>query len=85
MIMDLISQLETSETDSILDCGLLKFEHREKFRGFSELSGCEMKTHFLEISKGIRPNKGIKRNSEKGETFGFLVPKEDFYFIESWF
>lgn len=32
MIMDLIIQLENVETDSILDLGLSKFEHREKFR-----------------------------------------------------
>jgi hypothetical protein len=32
MIMDIIIQLENVETDSILDLGLSKFEHREKFR-----------------------------------------------------
>lgn len=47
MIMDLISQLQTSETDSMLDLGLLKFEHREEFRGFFQLNGCGTKTHFL--------------------------------------
>ena len=36
MIMTLIEQLENSKTDSILDLGLSKFEHREKFRTFAK-------------------------------------------------
>ena len=51
MIMELIEQLESSQTDSILDLGLSKFEHREKFRKFAEAKGYELKIHFLDISK----------------------------------
>ena len=85
VIMDLVIQLENVEIDSILDLGLSKFEHREKFRKFSELNGCEFKTHFLDISKETRLNRVTKRNIEKGETFEFVVSKEDFYFMENWF
>ena len=85
VIMDLVIQLENVEIDSILDLGLSKFEHREKFRKFSELNGYEFKTHFLDISKETRLNRVIKRNIEKGETFEFVVSKEDFYFMENWF
>lgn len=35
LIKDLIVQLEKSKTDSILDLGLARFEHREKFRKFA--------------------------------------------------
>jgi predicted kinase len=85
MIMDLIRQLENSETDSILDLGLSKFSHREKFREFSKLNGYELKTHFLDISKETRLHRVTKRNTEKGKTFEFVVSKEDFSFMENWF
>lgn len=51
VILELVEQLENSKTDSILDLGLSKFEYREKFRQFAEANGCEIKIHFLDISK----------------------------------
>lgn len=85
MIMDLILQLENSKTDSILDLGLSKFEHREKFRKFADLNSYELTMHFLDISKDIRLKRVMKRNIEKGETFEFEVSKENFDFMEEWF
>jgi len=85
MIMNLVEQLENSKTDSILDLGLSKFEHREKFRKFAKSNGYELKIHFLDISKEIRLNRVMKRNNEKGATFEFEVSKENFNFMESWF
>ncbi|CAM4375589.1 AAA family ATPase [Gillisia limnaea] len=85
MIIDLISQLESSKIDSILDLGLSKFEHREKFRKFASLNGYEFKIHFLDISKETRLNRVTKRNAEKGKTFEFEVSKDDFDFMENWF
>lgn len=85
MIMELVQQLENSKTDSILDLGLSKFEHREKFRKFAELNGYKLKTHFLDISKETRLERVIKRNNEKGVSFEFEVSKENFDFMESWF
>ena len=85
MIMDLVCQLENSKTDSILDLGLSKFEHREKFRNFANLNSYEFKIHFLNISKETRLNRVMKRNIEKGETFEFEVSKENFDFMENWF
>ena len=85
MIMELVQQLENSKTDSILDLGLSKFEHREKFRKFAKLNGYELKLHFLDISKETRLKRVMKRNAEKGETFEFEVSIEDFEFMESWF
>ena len=85
MIMELVQQLEKSKTDSILDLGLSKFEHREKFRKFAKSNGYEIKTHFLDISKEIRLERVMKRNNEKGPTFEFDVSKENFDFMESWF
>ncbi len=85
IIMNLVQQLEKSKTDSILDLGLSKFEHREKFRKFADLNGYEIKIHFLDISKDIRLQRVMKRNDEKGATFEFEVSKENFEFMENWF
>ena len=85
IIMDLIEQLENAKTDSILDLGFSKLEHREKFRMFAMDKGFKFKTHFLDISKETRLKRVIKRNNEKGETFEFEVTKENFEFMENWF
>ena len=85
MIMELIKQLESSQTDSILDLGLSKFEHREKFRKFAETNDYELKIHFLDISKETRLKRVMKRNNEKGATYEFEVTKENFDFMENWF
>lgn len=85
VIMDLIEQLENAKTQSILDLGLSKFEHREKFRNFAEQKGFQLKTHFLDISKETRFKRIMERNKEKGETFEFEVSLEDFNFMENWF
>lgn len=85
MIIDLVDQLENANIDAILDLGLSKFEHREKFRKFSKTKGYEITIHFLDISKETRLNRITKRNTEKGATFEFEVTKENFDFMEGWF
>ena len=85
MIMTLMEQLEDSATDSILDLGLSKFEHREKFRNFALQKGYDCRLHFLDISRGTRLTRINKRNKEKGETYEFEVSQEDFDFMENWF
>lgn len=85
VIMELVEQLENTKTDSILDLGLAKFEHREKFRKFALSNGYELKLHFLDISKETRLRRVLKRNTEKGDTFEFEVSKENFDFMEGWF
>ena len=85
LILNLIVQLETSKTDSILDLGLSKLGHRDKFRKFAEENEFEVKLHFLDISKKTRLKRVMTRNEEKGETFEFEVTKENFDFMENWF
>ena len=85
MIMDLVDQLENAKIDAILDLGLSKFEHREKFRKFAQLNSFKIITHFLDIPKETRLERVLKRNTEKGETFEFEVSKENFDFMETWF
>lgn len=85
LIMDLIMQLEDSKTDSILDLGLSKFEHREKFRNFAKCQGFEIRIHFLDIPRKKRLERVMNRNLEKGATFEFEVTRENFDFMENWF
>lgn len=85
LISNLIEQLEASGTDSILDLGLSKLEHREKFRTFSALKNYEITTHFLDISKETRLQRVRQRNTEKGANFEFEVSQENFDFMETWF
>lgn len=85
IMMNLMEQLESSNTDSILDLGLSKYEHREKFRKFAETHGFELTYHFLDISKETRLKRVLSRNNEKGETFEFEVTRENFDFMEKWF
>ena len=85
IMKDLILQLESVGVDSILDVGLSKFVHREKYRNFAEVNNFEIKTHFLDISKKIRKERVKKRNLEKGKTFEFEVSEDDFEFMGNWF
>ena len=85
LMMDLIIQLEASGTDAILDLGLSKAAHREKFRQFAATHKFELKLHFLDIPKETRFKRVRKRNEEKGDTFEFEVTDENFEFMETWF
>ncbi len=85
MILNVVEQLEDAHTDAILDLGLSKFEHREKFRRFADEKGYELKIHFLDIPRAIRLARVLERNNKKGATFQFEVSREDFDFMENWF
>ncbi len=85
MIMSLVLQLERSRTDSILDLGLSKYEHRKKFRDYALQNGFKTKMHFLDIAKEVRLRRVMSRNKYKGETFEFEVTQENFEFMETWF
>ena len=85
IIMNLVQQLEQSNTDSILDLGLSKYAHREKFRQFAAAHNYPLKLHYLDISKETRWQRVQQRNTEKGATFEFEVTQENFNFMENWF
>src|SRR5210317_1343061 len=85
LILSQIVQLEFIGVDSVLDLGLSKFDHREKFRRFAAEYGFECQLHFLDIPKDIRKQRVLNRNAEKGETYAFDVSQEDFEFMEGYF
>tara|TARA_R110002049_G_scaffold30211_3_gene102739 strand:- start:7267 stop:7755 length:489 start_codon:yes stop_codon:yes gene_type:complete len=85
IMQDLILQLENTGVDSILDVGLSKFLHREKYRKFAKENNINIQFHFLNVSKEIRKERVLKRNLEKGATFEFEVSEANFEFMENWF
>ncbi len=85
LMQDLILQLEDLNVDSILDVGLSKFVHREKYRKFAKENNITVKIHFLNVPKEIRKERILKRNIEKGVTFEFEVSESNFEFMENWF
>ena len=85
LMQDLILQLENAGVDSVLDVGLSKFLHREKYRKFASRNNLETNLYFLDASKEVRRNRITKRNLEQGETFQFKVGAKDFDFMETWF
>lgn len=85
LILNMLEQLEASDTDAILDLGLSKKAHREKFKNFAKSKGYEVTLHFLDISKEKRWERILKRNEEKGVEYEFDVSRADFDFMETWF
>ena len=85
LIQKLCIQLSESGIDAILDLGLSKFDHREKFRKFALENKTPVLLHFLDIPKNIRRARILKRNIEQGTTFEFEVSEANFEFMESWF
>ena len=85
LMMSLIKQLEEAKVDAILDLGLSKWKHREKFRNFAAKNNFEIQLHFLDIPSEIRRERVVKRNLEKGDTFEFEVTDEMFEFMEAYF
>ena len=85
VILHLLHQLEVSGTDAILDLGLSKYMHREKFRAFARENQYPIQLHFLDVPGEIRWSRVQQRNKEKGDTFAFEVTRENFDFMETWF
>ena len=85
LIETLILQSEHSGVDSILDLGLSKFEHRQKFRDFAIKHNLTFQLHYLNVPKEIRWKRVQDRNKKKGETYQFNVTEQDFNFMENWF
>ncbi len=85
LMESLILQLKDIEVPVVLDIGLSKFLHREKFRIFAKENYLEIKLHYLNVPKEVRKERVLKRNTEKGTTFEFEVSDENFEFMETWF
>jgi len=85
MIQSLVMQMQASGTHAILDLGFAKEQRRMAFYAFAKAQQIPLQIHFLDVPKGVRKKRVVKRNTEKGETFQFEVSESDFEFMESWF
>lgn len=85
IIIDLIIQLESAGTDSILDLGFAKKSHRKKFTLFARKHNYDYKIHYLDITSEIRWERVQQRNTQKGASFEFEVSRENYNFMEEWF
>lgn len=81
LIQKLILQLKSIHTDSILDLGFAKAEHRAIFLEFAKQHNINTQIHFLDVNKTLRWKRVEQRNREKGETYAFEVTKENFDFM----
>ena len=85
LMESLVLQLVALDVPVILDLGLSKFSHREKFRCFAKEHKLAITLHYLDFKKEVRKERVLKRNTEKGITFEFEVNDENFEFMETWF
>jgi len=85
LIQKLILQAEDSGIDSILDLGLSKWSHRQKFRDFAKQHHFHIQIHYLDIPRDIRWKRVQFRNEDQGDTFEFKVSEAEFSFMETWF
>jgi len=78
-------QLLSQDRHLILDLGLSKKEHREKFYQLASDINVDTTLYFLDIDKEIRWKRVQQRNLEKGETYSLEVTRDMFDFMENWF
>lgn len=81
-IWSMVGKLIKNDISVILDLGLLKKEHRQKFYDLAKEQDFNIETHLIEADKDIRWQRVEKRNKEKGETFSLEVTSEMFEFCE---
>ena len=83
-IWDVCLQLLANERHVILDLGLSKKSHREKFYQPAEKINVEVMLYFIDVDEETRWQRVQQRNLDKGETFSLEVTRDMFDFMESW-
>jgi len=84
-IWEVCLQLLAKDKHVILDLGLSKKSHREKFYQLAKDINVEVILYFVDIDEETRWQRVQQRNFEKGETFSLEVTRDMFDFMESWF
>lgn len=67
----------------VVDCGLTRARHREKWAALAAAAGIAVRLHFLDISAGERWRRVERRNAERGPTFRLEVDRGMFDFVET--
>lgn len=78
-------QLLARNTEVILDLGLSKFSHREKFRRLAAAENVPVRLHYVTAPQHVRRERVAHRNTHKPHTFAIEVTPEMFNFMEEWF
>lgn len=62
IILDVVTQLQKTNSDAILDLGITKFEHLKKFRENAKAHSVKTIVHFLDIPVNVRRERILQRN-----------------------
>jgi len=81
----MVIQHMENDISVVMDLGLLKKDHRQKFYDLAAAQNYKLETHLVEADKDIRWERVQKRNSEKGKTYSLQVNREMFDFCENLF
>ena len=72
------SAVLSSDTDVVLELGLIQRQGRISFYEKVKGAGIELKVYVLDAPKDVRLERVMRRNLEKGETFSMIVPEQIF-------
>jgi predicted kinase len=78
-------QLLVRGIDVVLDVGLSKRQHRDRFRERCSSVGAAPKLHYLDVDAQTRRERVRRRNENRTETYPFEVTDDMFEFMETWF
>ena len=83
VIWSVCLQLLGLGTDVVLDLGLMRREDRQRVRQLAQDAGFLVRVHLIDAEQDVRRQRVLARNSERGETFSFVVTPEMFGFMET--
>ncbi len=72
------SAVLVSETDVVLELGLIQRLSRASFYEKAKDANIELKVYVLDAPKDVRLERVLRRNMEKGATFSMIVPERLF-------
>jgi predicted kinase len=77
-IWKLSCELIDTDTDVVLELGLIDKRSRERFYARADASGYGVKVYVLDASRETRRKRVEERNRKRGETFSMEVPEQLF-------
>lgn len=84
-IWEVSRQVLARGLDVVLDLGLSKRAHRDRFRALAREAGAPSRLHYLDVDRETRRARVRTRNAERTGTFSVEVTDFMFDFMEGWF
>lgn len=84
-IWALCQQILKQQMSVVLDLGLAKKVHRDKFRHLATTVNVEPQLHYISADPLLRRQRVKLRNENKDQSYAFEVTDAMFDFMESWF